>query len=1383
MPRQRKRPIGMPDDAKQGTGKYLVRTPEGQVEVVSKSTWTSFSGHGRRDGLARKFDTQDLSRPYEQDDRVFAVVSLIADAFSDVPLCVYNGDPLMEEGEVERVTDHPIAKLFETWNPVHDAALAQTAMAQGLCLDGEIPLVFTREGGERLQVYGEGAEARMEVPGECWPIMGKQIREEIDRSTGMLSKWVVRTGKGTKEYDPCTVINPRILHPRNPYRGFGPMEAAWGASAQNYLAERYRNSLLRKGGDPGGLILIGEILEAEERKRLKAEIAQDFDDPDAGGSTKLLEGGAEYKPLAMSPKEMAYVESLAHNADRVSAAFRVSKELLGQGDSNFGARLREELQAFWRMRVIPWLRLVERSLNSFLFPKLVDPRAQLMRARFDLSKVEALKGDVAAKVELAIKLQQSGVPLNQAMQLAKVEGAMDIPGGDVPLIVGNWTRLEDVGAAPEPLPIPEAPEPQGAPEPQEDEAEADGATVAANVPEGAAADPKHTLGGGQLQGLLQIIEKVALGDLPKATGVKAIVASYPFDTARATDLLAEIEEDRQRPAPPAPPAPDAGPEEQGAEDDEELPAASPEERAADAELQVLWAGGQWRAEYRQAFEERRDEVHAAWKKLANMTATQLKTWAQNPCSKRASVSPAAVIKRNLELLETPKADWRPKHVRNANRAISFIERMRGAEQGEPAVQGCPSKRDISLRNWAHNPGGRIGTTGKTQTATKGWLQLAVQADKGKLSDDERKAFMEQAQRRRYPFERELTSKVRRVQDRMRRAQLKALADFAKTGSVKRRPRIEGWQEQPRKHFTQAQVDALLRRLDEDAEERREFALTWEGPAVSKYLKRRGWTAEEAQARMMGALLSKANVDPEDLDALIVSAEQRWADELANLMQVPLEKLIQNELASAAASMGIPVVPMTNPAIQRFLRTKPIQVAEGTSSTIARQVRQKLLRRLQESANITDLQRAVLEIQGLLSNEVRSVYSYARQRALAIARTETHQATMAARKTQVDQALATGEAIGVRWITGGGLPESAGGGRRDNHWRLNNKVIPADGRFDLGGGITAAHPGDQSLPASELVNCGCSFAAVIPDLKEDGTAVPTQDPAAAPDATGAPAATPKPGKGAPPEFPPPKRVAKPKVINETINYDATFNTENEKGYLDDVAAHDQAIRGMKHERVELDDGTVMKFTPKSAFASYTGNSHSGIRKLEAGITAPSADNYIIQAKAQIIRDTFGKVKLSKPRTVYRGMGFDTAAERQAYLNKWIDGVQVTLEATTSTSVDPLTAASFAKGDAPLGIIIENAQGIAVEGFTEVQLEQEIILGRGMKLELIAYERQSSFDGLRMPVLRFRQTSTEVKAWSIPVLSETQRKAMSGGMRDFNKFWSKGPFLLLHQKPVE
>jgi hypothetical protein len=97
-----------------------------------------------------------------------------------------------------------------------------------------------------------------------------------------------------------------------------------------------------------------------------------------------------------------------------------------------------------------------------------------------------------------------------------------------------------------------------------------------------------------------------------------------------------------------------------------------------------------------------DDTYQAYREMVNMTASELEAWAETEAAQYASLD-SSPIQRNLELLRTPKAQWSAKHIRWANRTISFISRMSGMPKGKPVSDKIPfSKRDISLRNWAYN---------------------------------------------------------------------------------------------------------------------------------------------------------------------------------------------------------------------------------------------------------------------------------------------------------------------------------------------------------------------------------------------------------------------------------------------------------------------------------------------------------------------------------------------------------------------------------------------------------------------------------------------------------------------------------------------------------
>ena len=101
----------------------------------------------------------------------------------------------------------------------------------------------------------------------------------------------------------------------------------------------------------------------------------------------------------------------------------------------------------------------------------------------------------------------------------------------------------------------------------------------------------------------------------------------------------------------------------------------------------------------------KDEIFEEWQEHKNMSADELRRWSKNPCSREASLNPVRVMKRNLRLLEKDKSEWTEEDYRDAERATSFISRMRGMKPDMPreGPHGCPSEWAISLLNWGFNP--------------------------------------------------------------------------------------------------------------------------------------------------------------------------------------------------------------------------------------------------------------------------------------------------------------------------------------------------------------------------------------------------------------------------------------------------------------------------------------------------------------------------------------------------------------------------------------------------------------------------------------------------------------------------------------------------------
>jgi len=107
-----------------------------------------------------------------------------------------------------------------------------------------------------------------------------------------------------------------------------------------------------------------------------------------------------------------------------------------------------------------------------------------------------------------------------------------------------------------------------------------------------------------------------------------------------------------------------------------------------------------------ATQEEIDARYDDYMNAVNMTYSELKAWSETECSQLASLD-RGPINRNLELLQTNKAEWNESHYEDAGKTIAFINRMRENSAGDILEDSngnvCGSKRTISLLNWAYDP--------------------------------------------------------------------------------------------------------------------------------------------------------------------------------------------------------------------------------------------------------------------------------------------------------------------------------------------------------------------------------------------------------------------------------------------------------------------------------------------------------------------------------------------------------------------------------------------------------------------------------------------------------------------------------------------------------
>ncbi len=312
---------------------------------------------------------------FMQNPIVYRSVRMIAEAAASIPLLLYSGR--------EEIEDHPLLDLLaqtsldQTGTDFLEAwygylLVSGNAYAEAVAVDGRIREIHALR-PDRMKV----------VPGaDGWPEAfeyaagGRSLRLAGDAVSGVRR-----------------VLHVRLFHPTNDHYGMSPIEAASLAIDTHNTAAKWNKALLDNSARPSGALVYanrdGHLTE-EQFARLKAELETGFQGARHAGRPLLLEGGLDWKPLSLTPKDMDFVEAKNSAAREIALALGVPPMLLGIPGDNTYANYQEASRSLWRQTVLPLVNRTAKALAMWLAPGF-GPGPLTLKP--DLDQIEALSSE------------------------------------------------------------------------------------------------------------------------------------------------------------------------------------------------------------------------------------------------------------------------------------------------------------------------------------------------------------------------------------------------------------------------------------------------------------------------------------------------------------------------------------------------------------------------------------------------------------------------------------------------------------------------------------------------------------------------------------------------------------------------------------------------------------------------------------------------------------------------------------------------------------------------------------------------------------------------------------------------------------------------------
>lgn len=359
---------------------------------------------------------------------VYSCVRILSEAVAGLPLHLYR---YTENGGKEKAVEHPLYFLLhDEPNPEMTSFVFRETLMTHLLLWGNAYAQIIRNGkGEILALY---------------PLMPDRMTVDRDDKGRLYYEYLVSnddapTMKGsTVRLQPSDVLHIPGLG-FDGLVGYSPIAMAKNAIGMAIACEEYGAKFFANGAQPSGVLEHPGTIK--DPSRVRESWTQTFGGSQNANKVAVLEEGMKYTPISISPEQAQFLETRKFQINEIARIFRVPPHMVGDLEKSSFSNIEQQSLEFVKYTLDPWVSRWEQGMVRSLLA------AEEKKGYFIKFNVDGLlRGDYQSRMNgYAIGRQNGWMSANDIRELENLDRIPEELGGDLYLINGNMTKLEDAG--------------------------------------------------------------------------------------------------------------------------------------------------------------------------------------------------------------------------------------------------------------------------------------------------------------------------------------------------------------------------------------------------------------------------------------------------------------------------------------------------------------------------------------------------------------------------------------------------------------------------------------------------------------------------------------------------------------------------------------------------------------------------------------------------------------------------------------------------------------------------------------------------------------------------------------------------------------------------